>query len=94
MYLQTRKLFVNYFPSFNFHMRQSRPNGKPVRQFLQRVQEGPKSCSRDGGEQAVYYLGTWPHFGALLFLRSVIKPRLTKVNIEDPNVSNIHRCCE
>lgn len=56
--------------------------------FRKELKKAPRSCSGDGEEHAPRYLGSWPHYGAMLFLRSVITPRLTKGNTEDPVVSN------
>lgn len=56
--------------------------------FRKELKKAPRSCSGDGEGQAPRYLGTWPHYGAMLFLRSVITPRLTKGNTEDSVVSN------
>lgn len=57
--------------------------------FRREFKKVPKSRSGDGAEQAPRYLGTWPHFDAMLFLRSVITPRPTEGNVEDPDFSNI-----
>jgi hypothetical protein len=57
--------------------------------FRKEFKKVPKSRSGDGGEQAPRYLGTWPHFGAMLFLRSVITPRPTEGNIEDHDFPNV-----
>jgi hypothetical protein len=57
--------------------------------FRKEFKKVPRSCSGDGEEQVPRYLGTWPHYDAMLFLRSVITPRQTKGNTEDPSLSNI-----
>jgi hypothetical protein len=64
--------------------RQSNSNGKFARHFLQNIQKGTKKPPQEWWTPGL--LGTWPHFGAMLFLRSLITSRPTKDNIEDPDV--------
>jgi hypothetical protein len=90
-YLQTRKLFVNsFFSLFSYAEETVKAKWKNLRDtFRKEFKKVPQSHSGDGGEQAPRYVGTWPHFGAMLFLQFVIARRLAKGNAEDPEVSKM-----
>lgn len=51
--------------------------------FKKELNKIPKSRSGDDGENAFRYDGTWCHFESMLFLKSILTPKVTEGNIED-----------
>lgn len=48
-----------------------------------------KATPEISAEQPLTYCGNWPHFGAVMFLRTVVTPTPTVGNFEDPDISKM-----
>ncbi|PNF31667.1 hypothetical protein B7P43_G15686 [Cryptotermes secundus] len=68
--------------------------------FRKELKKAPRSCSGDGEEHAPRYLGSWPHYGAMLFLRESFQSFQLNASSDQPlpssqlSTSVLHETCE